>query len=178
MGRSGCARSSWHRLPPGDLTIRPGAGITSPLSPASSRNGILARFRAGRTPGRRRSPLPWPPIHTSGRRRPTPPPLWSRFATSFTTARSTCRASSAANRAIRQTPPTKMATALPGATTATTTTQPRAPGPLRFCGNHVDDNCNGVVDENCPGEQPGYPGQPDGGAPVTGTGSYADGGLH
>lgn len=40
------------------------------------------------------------------------------------------------------------------------------PGTPEICGNHIDDNCNGVVDENCPGEQPGYPGQPDGGAPV------------
>jgi hypothetical protein len=39
------------------------------------------------------------------------------------------------------------------------------PGAPEVCGNHVDDNCNGVVDENCPGEAPGYPGQPDGGVP-------------
>ena len=38
------------------------------------------------------------------------------------------------------------------------------PGAPEICGNHLDDNCNGVVDENCPGEQPGYPGQPAGGA--------------
>ena len=40
------------------------------------------------------------------------------------------------------------------------------PGAPEICGNHLDDNCNGVVDENCPGEEPGYPGQPDGGAPA------------
>ena len=40
------------------------------------------------------------------------------------------------------------------------------PGAPEICGNHLDDNCNGVVDENCPGEQPGYPGQPTGGAPT------------
>ncbi|HEY0871133.1 MAG TPA: MopE-related protein [Acidothermaceae bacterium] len=39
------------------------------------------------------------------------------------------------------------------------------PGAPEVCGNHVDDNCNGVVDENCPGEKPGYPGEPDGGVP-------------
>jgi len=27
------------------------------------------------------------------------------------------------------------------------------------CGNHIDDDCNGVVDENCPGEAPEFPGQ-------------------
>jgi hypothetical protein len=37
------------------------------------------------------------------------------------------------------------------------------PGAPEICGNRLDDNCSGVVDENCPGEQPGYPGQPDGG---------------
>ncbi len=39
------------------------------------------------------------------------------------------------------------------------------PGAPEVCGNHLDDDCNGVVDENCPGETPGYPGQPDGGPP-------------
>jgi len=39
------------------------------------------------------------------------------------------------------------------------------PAAPEICGNHIDDNCNGVVDENCPGEQAGYPGQVDGGAP-------------
>ncbi|HVV53518.1 MAG TPA: CotH kinase family protein [Polyangia bacterium] len=48
------------------------------------------------------------------------------------------------------------------------------PGAPEICGNHVDDNCNGVVDENCPGEPPGYPGQPDGGATDAGN---ADGGA-
>ena len=37
------------------------------------------------------------------------------------------------------------------------------PGAPEICGNHIDDNCNGVVDENCPGEAPGYPNEPDGG---------------
>jgi hypothetical protein len=31
------------------------------------------------------------------------------------------------------------------------------PGAPEICGNHVDDNCNGVADENCPGETPGPP---------------------
>ena len=55
------------------------------------------------------------------------------------------------------------------------------PGAPEICGNHIDDNCNGVVDENCPGEQPGYPGQPDGGAPTGVSGGVtppnADGGT-
>ncbi len=53
------------------------------------------------------------------------------------------------------------------------------PGAPEICGNHVDDDCNGVVDENCPGETPGYPGQPDGGtAPgVSGSGGNPDGGT-
>jgi len=45
------------------------------------------------------------------------------------------------------------------------------PGAPEICGNHIDDNCDGVVDENCPGETPGYPGQPDGGAAGGGSGS-------
>jgi hypothetical protein len=49
------------------------------------------------------------------------------------------------------------------------------PGAPEVCGNHIDDNCNGVVDENCPGEMPGYPGQPDGGV-GGGPGSVGQGG--
>jgi CotH kinase protein/Putative metal-binding motif len=45
------------------------------------------------------------------------------------------------------------------------------PGAAEICGNHLDDNCNGVVDENCPGEAPGYPGELDAGTSVTGTGN-------
>lgn len=41
------------------------------------------------------------------------------------------------------------------------------PGAPEVCGNHLDDNCNGVVDENCPGETAGYPGEPDGSVPAT-----------
>ncbi len=37
------------------------------------------------------------------------------------------------------------------------------PGAPEVCGNHTDDNCDGVVDENCPGEKP------DGGAADGGT---------
>jgi hypothetical protein len=48
------------------------------------------------------------------------------------------------------------------------------PGAPEICGNHIDDNCNGVVDENCPGETPGYPGEPDGG---TSGGGPADAGV-
>ena len=33
------------------------------------------------------------------------------------------------------------------------------PGAGEACGNYVDDDCDGVVDENCPGEEPSYPGQ-------------------
>jgi hypothetical protein len=52
------------------------------------------------------------------------------------------------------------------------------PGGPEICGNHVDDDCNGVVDENCPGEMPGYPGQPDGGAPGgSPSGGTPDGGV-
>ena len=40
-----------------------------------------------------------------------------------------------------------------------------APTAPEVCGNHIDDNCNGVVDENCPGDPPGFPGEPDGGVP-------------
>jgi hypothetical protein len=49
------------------------------------------------------------------------------------------------------------------------------PGAPEICGNHIDDNCNGVVDENCPGETPGYPGQTDAGAPAAASGNV-DGG--
>ncbi len=40
------------------------------------------------------------------------------------------------------------------------------PGAAEVCGNHIDDNCNGVVDEGCPGEAVSYPGQIDGGPPA------------
>jgi hypothetical protein len=50
------------------------------------------------------------------------------------------------------------------------------PGAPEICGNHLDDNCNGVVDESCPGEAPGYPGQPDGGAGGSPSGGVPDGG--
>jgi hypothetical protein len=44
------------------------------------------------------------------------------------------------------------------------------PGAPEICGNHIDDNCNGVVDENCPGEAAGYPGDVDAGASSPATG--------
>jgi hypothetical protein len=51
------------------------------------------------------------------------------------------------------------------------------PGAPEICGNHIDDNCNGVVDENCPGEAPGYPGEPDGGASGTSVAGNPDAGV-
>jgi hypothetical protein len=47
------------------------------------------------------------------------------------------------------------------------------PGAPEVCGNHLDDNCNGVVDENCPGETAGYPGEPDGAVPPATTAADA-----
>ncbi len=53
-----------------------------------------------------------------------------------------------------------------------------SPNHPEVCGNHEDDNCNGVVDENCPGETPGYPGQPDAGtASGSPSGGTPDGGT-
>ena len=40
------------------------------------------------------------------------------------------------------------------------------PGAPEVCGNNIDDNCNGIVDEGCPGEAPGYPGGAQGAAPA------------
>ena len=61
------------------------------------------QIAAGPTPGRRRSPTRWPPIRTSGRRPPSRRRRWPRCRTSSRTARSTCRASSAASRGTRPT---------------------------------------------------------------------------
>jgi hypothetical protein len=52
------------------------------------------------------------------------------------------------------------------------------PGAAEVCGNEIDDDCNGVVDENCPGEQPSSPrGTPTGGvsgaAGMSGSGGVA-----
>ena len=69
-----------------------------------------------------------------------------RRGRSFSRAPITCAPSSTART---ETAPTWTATARAGATTAATTTRRIHLGAPEICGNAVDDNCNGAVDEGC-----------------------------
>ena len=54
-------------------------------------------------------------------------------------------------RGVSPTAPTRIRTACPGATTATTVIRTCIPARPRSAATAIDDNCDGVVDEGCPG---------------------------
>ena len=60
-----------------------------------------------------------------------------------------CRRFVDCERGSRAPRPTRTATASAGATSATTPTRPFTRARAEICGNGIDDNCNGQIDEGC-----------------------------